>query len=380
MAPTFSAGQTGPREDACVFVDAGPFSYDRLTGLSRYTARLTLALASQVPIRFFSECEGMELHAPADLDMSKDQDLAVWSRRVWRSPRTPLQAAPRNSLALYCTLRPPNHHFPFEVSVLHDFSPYTVPQTHLESTRELFGAFFSKALPISDMAIAVSHSTKADATWLSPMDPDRIIVAHSGPSLCVERHEHPKKVRRRSNVGLVVSTLEPRKNAQFLFDWFLNSTAVPNNAELWWVGPVGWLTSHRELKIAKKAGRRIRFLGVVSDSELCRLYQTAGWSIYPSLYEGFGFPVLDALRHGTPVLASSNSSIREFDSPGLYFFDPYDVSTVDDAWRAFQADGSIEIPKARLDRLYSWDNVARTILDAHRRSQGEAKPGSSWAA
>jgi glycosyltransferase involved in cell wall biosynthesis len=380
MAPTLPAGQPGGREDACVFVDAGPFSYDRLTGLSRYTARLTLALARKVPIRFFSESEGMELLAPPDLDWSQDQDLAHWSRKVWRSPRTPLQAAPLNSIGLYCTLRPLNHHFPFEVSVLHDFSPYTVPHTHLESTREMFGGFFSRALPVSDIAIAVSHSTKADAAWLSPMEPDRVIVAHSGPSLCVGEHGHGRKVRRRANVGLVVSTLEPRKNADFLFDWFLNSKQLPVDSELWWVGPVGWMTSRREMKTFRKSGRRIRFVGVVSDSTLCKLYQTAGWSIYPSLYEGFGFPVLDALRHGTPVLASANSSIREFESSGLHFFDPCDTSTVDEAWASLKAEGPIDIPRGPLDRLYSWENVAETLLDAHRRSRSSSNPGSYRAA
>jgi len=64
--------------------------------------------------------------------------------------------------------------------------------------------------------------------------------------------------------------------------------------------------------------------------------------------------VLDALRHGTPVLASCNSSIREFESKGLHLFDPCDASTVDDAWRSLQADGPIAIPKEPLDRLYSW--------------------------
>jgi glycosyltransferase involved in cell wall biosynthesis len=380
MAQTFPSGHAGGLDDACVFVDAGPFSYDRLTGLSRYTARLTLALAQRVPVHFFSESEGMQLIPPDDLDWSRDQDLAVWSKRVWRSGRVPIGPAPSNSIGLYCTLRPLNHHFPFEVSVLHDFSPYTVPHTHLDSTRDMFGGFFSKALLVSDLAIAVSHSTKADAAWLSPMDPDRVIVAHSGPSLCVAEHEHREPVVRKPNVGLVVSTLEPRKNAQFLFDWFQGSELVPDDSELWWVGPVGWLTSHRELKTSRKSGRKIRFLGVVSDEELCRLYQEAGWSIYPSLYEGFGFPVLDALRHGTPVLTSSNSSLREFESPGLYFFDPYDASTVDDAWRTFQAEGPVEIPKGPLDRAYSWENVAGTLLEAHRRSRQEADPGSSRAA
>ena len=378
MASTFPAEPPGGRDESCVFVDAGPFSYSRLTGLSRYTARLTLALASRVPVRFF--CEGQELLASAGLDWSQDQDLARWSRKVWRSPRKPLGPAPANSMGLYCTLRPLGRHFPFEASVLHDFSPYTVPHTHLESTRRMFGGFFSLALPVSDVAIAVSHSTKADAAWLSSMDPDRVIVAHSGPSLCVGEHGHRRKVRRRPNVGLVVSTLEPRKNARFLFEWFQGSEALPADAELWWVGPMGWLTSRRELRALQKSGRKIRFLGVVSDAALCKLYRTAGWSIYPSLYEGFGFPVLDALRHGTPVLASGNSSIREFESPGLHFFDPCDAATVDGAWRALKAEGSFEIPREPFDRLYSWDNVARTLLDSRGRSMARPDLAASRAA
>jgi glycosyltransferase involved in cell wall biosynthesis len=365
MATTIPAQLLGAGDNLSVFVDAGPFSYSRLTGLSRYTARLTLALAARVPIRFFSE--GQELLVAPGLSWAQDQDLEKWSRKVWRSQRRPLGEIPANSLGLYCTTRPVERIFPFEVSVLHDFSPYTVPHTHLESTRAMFGGFFAKALASSDMAIAVSDSTRADAAWLCPMDPDRVVVAHSGPSLCVGGHGHSRKVRRRPNVGLVVSTLEPRKNARFLLDWFLESKALPQDAELWWVGPLGWLTSRRELKKFQSTGRKIRFLGYVKkDAGLCKLYQMAGWSIYPSLYEGFGFPVLDALRHGTPVLASENSSIREFDSPGLRFFDPYDASTVDDAWKALQAAGPIEIPRAPLDRLYSWDNVARTLLDLPR--------------
>ena len=356
-----------------VFVDAGPFSYSRLTGLSRYTARLTLALAARVPIRFF--CEGVELIVPRDLSWSRDQDLANWSRQVWRAARRPMEAPPAGSMGLYCTLRPMHRTFSFEVSVLHDFSPYTVPATHLESTRQMFGGFFRWALPVSDVAIAVSHSTKADAAWLSPMDSDRILVALPGPGLCVGEPLHPRPVRRRADVGVVVSTLEPRKNAGFLFDWFLNSPALPADAELWWVGPQGWMTSKRELKKLQGPGpgRKIRFLGVVSDKALCKLYRTAGWSIYPSLYEGFGFPVLDSLRHGTPVLASGNSSIREFDSPGLHLFDPCEAATVDQAYLRMKAEGAIEIPRGPLDRLYSWDNVAGVVLAAHRASA--AGPG-----
>ena len=76
---------------------------------------------------------------------------------------------------------------------------------------------------------------------------------------------------------------------------------------------------------------------MVPDAALCRLYRRAGRTIYPSLYEGFGFPVLDSLRHGTPVLTSQNSSLREFTVPGVTFFDPCDAATLDAAWVASQA-------------------------------------------
>ncbi len=268
------------------------------------------------------------------------------------------------------------------MSVLHDFSPYTVPDTHLASTRANFGGFFARALPVSNLAVAVSESTKADAAWLSPMDPGKIVVAHSGPSLCVGKHAYTRPVRRRANVGLVVSTLEPRKNARFLFDWFLHSESVADDSELRWVGPTGWLSSRRELKTLRKPGnrRQIKFLGVVSDAQLCRLYQTAGYSAYPSLYEGFGFPVLDSLRHNTPVLAAQNSSIREFASPGLFFFDPLDKATLEQAYRRCQAEAvGRAVPRATLDRDYSWRNVARTILDACERKVGPSKTSTAAA-
>jgi glycosyltransferase involved in cell wall biosynthesis len=352
-----------------VFVDASPFSYRRLTGLSRYTARLALALAAHAPVRFF--CQRLEVVAPAALDWSQDQDLARWSRRVWRGRREPLGTPPPESLGLYSSVRSGERIFPFEVSVLHDFSPLVLPRTHLESTVAQFRRFFARDLLASDLALADSPATKADASWLTPMEPEQVHVAPPGPSLCLHAHLHPGPVRRLPHVGLVVSTLEPRKNARFLLDWFLTTEVLPPDAELWWVGPLGWLTSRRELRTRRGSlpRRRVRFLGVVSDARLCRLYRAAGWSAYPSLYEGFGFPVLDALRHGTPVLAAYHSALCEFRGPGVYPFDPCDPATVDRAWQELRRDQPVAIPRAPLDQRFDWHNVVRILLDAYRRAR-----------
>lgn len=348
---------------ATIYLDANPLADKHLTGIGRYTARLALALARHTRPRFFSN--GTELILPVDLDWSPDQDLAHWGRRVWKSRRRPFTAPPADSVGVYPCLRPVEKLFPFEISILHDFTPQVVPYTHSERTRGMFHGFYAKSLLSSDAALAVSHNTRADASWLTDFDQARIRVAHSGPSLCVESHRSHAKVARRPNVGLVVSTLEPRKNAFFLLDWFRETQVLPEGSELWWVGPLGWLTSRKDLRrfTSGLRDRRIRFLGVVSDTRLCRLYQTAGWTIYPSLYEGFGFPVLDALRHGAPVLCSYNSSLREFDVPGLEFFDPCDRSTVDDAYRRFRDVAPTLPTSSELDSRYSWDLVARALLD-----------------
>lgn len=360
-------GSETPGGGPLVYIDADPFSWTWFAGIPRYAVRLALALAARGPVRFFHH--DLEIVPPAGLDWSQDQDLARWAKQVWKGRRRPLGRPPAGSLGLYCGTRSERRRFPFEAGVLHDFCPLVVPWTLTEGARRAFGRFLAVDLLASDLVLAVSHSTRADAAWLSPLDPDRIVVAHSGPSLCVGRHFHRRPVRRENHIALAVSTVEPRKNAGFLIDWFHQTKVLPPELELWWVGRMGWLTSRRQLRRLERppGGRRVRFLGQVSDARLCELYQSASWSIYPSLYEGFGFPVLDSLRHGTPVLTSFHSSLREFTHPGVFFFDPHDPATVDLAYDQFRASGPIEIPLAELNVRYSWDNVARTLLGAYGR-------------
>jgi glycosyltransferase involved in cell wall biosynthesis len=375
------ADGTGHTDTPIVYVDAEPFAWRWFAGVPRYTARLCMALAAQgVSLRFFDK--GQTIAPLPGLSWSPDQDLELWARRVWHGERSPLRTPPPASIGLYCGVRGEARLFPFEVSVLHDLCPLIVASTFPDAARWGFERFFSEDLPTSDVAISVSHSTKADAAWLSPMPQDRIKVAHSGMSLCLTDHRHRGRVRRSPLIGLAVSTVEPRKNAGFLLEWFHSSRELPAEMELWWVGRMGWLTSGKELRRLTRppGGRRVRFLGNVSDAALCRLYQRASWSIYPSLYEGFGFPVVDSLRHGTPVLTSRNSSLREFQHEGVYFFDPRDVSSVDNAWRAFRAHGPGVIDADELMSRYNWGRVARTILEAYGEARAATRPSIDRAA
>jgi glycosyltransferase involved in cell wall biosynthesis len=374
MEPDGSDDEIAP----IVYIDAQAFGWRWFAGVPRYAVRLAIALAAQgASVRFFENDE--EIVPLPGLDWSPDQDLERWARRCWHGERRKLTGVPTTSLGIYCGIRPEGRRvFPFEVSILHDLCPLVVSWSFPAGAVWGFERFFSEELHRSDVAIAVSQSTKADAAWLTSMPQERVLVAHSGMSLCVGQHRHRRPVRRDPRVGITVSTVEPRKNAEFLLDWFHRTKELPPDMELWWVGRIGWLTSRRELRRMSRppGGRRVRFLGNVSDARLCRLYRRASWSIYPSLYEGFGFPVVDSLRHGTPVLTSQNSSLREFDHEGVYHFDPRDASSVDRAWRRFVAHGPGVIAAETLLGRYSWARVARTILDAHsRRHRDAAGPG-----
>lgn len=367
----------GERLNLEVFLDARVFSCPRVTGIARYSARLAMALSQHATVRFFVERQ--ELIPQHDLSWDMDQDLRAWTAKVWGGKLVPLPRLAEPCLAIYPAIRPMERIFPFEISVLFDFTPLLLPSTHTRQTRHEFGELFESTIQRSDLAVAISRATQADAEWLCALPSERVVFAPTGPSLCVRRHLHARPVERSPRMGVVVSTLEPRKNARFLLDWFATTTEIEGPMELCWCGPMGWLTSRRELRAYRslKHGRKVRFLGTVSDQELCGIYQRAGWSAYPSLYEGFGFPVLDALRHGVPCMISANSSLIEFEGPGVHFFDPVDPSTCDQAWRDMHQADQPALDPERLDRVFNWDLNARVILDAWRqlRSGSAGHPG-----
>ncbi len=367
--------------DTPLYVEASPLQANTLTGIGRFTARLIHALSRLAPLCLVSTLPeygtrgasltrhlppGRELPlAPGELP-EPDADLAAWRRQLLRRPLRPHDTErSRHSPALFTMHRPPQRHFRRELGVFYDFTPLVLPWTHAAPTVASFGAFFGQTCRLFDKALAISASTRADAGWLSALPPEDVVVGYPGPSTCVAGHAHPGPVERSKNVVLVVSTLEERKNGPFLLDWFGRTEALPADAELWWVGPKGWWASRGWLAdVRRRRGpRRVRFLGMVSDAEVCRLYRRAAFSVYPSLYEGFGFPVLDALLHGTPVACSYNSSLEEFAGPGVHYFDACDAASLDDACRNLLASPHPPVRRDDLRQRCSWDRLARQVLD-----------------
>ena len=361
-----------------VYIDVEPLVHQKLTGVGRYTARLVQSLAKRVPLRLVTTLQaekawdaglrtelvcGQEIALDASNSPPADCDIDEWRLQTLRLPkqRHDRDLAAR-SAGIYTFMRKPVRHFRREIGILYDFTPLVVPWAHLDEMRREFSDFTTNCAALFDGYIAISKSTKLDAAWLSPIEAEKIIVRYPGPSQCAESHAFTQPVARKRNTLLTVSTVEPRKNPAFLIEWFLNTKVLEAETELLWAGQKGWLCDFKKFKRQSRRGRRVQFLGKVSDAELCRLFQEATATVYPSLYEGFGYPVLDSLRHGAPVLTSFNSSLQEFAGPGVFYFNPYDAATLDDAYLKMRESALTQVERPDLEQSCSWDALADTVL------------------
>ena len=120
---------------------------------------------------------------------------------------------------LYTMLRPPERRFRRELGMLYDFTPLLMPQVHLAETREQFGPFFARDAVLCDKLIAISKSTKVDASWLCDVGGDDVAVGYPGPSVCVQEHAHRR-------LGFAAETVAQWMTAAGL-DMALQETLAP---------------------------------------------------------------------------------------------------------------------------------------------------------
>jgi glycosyltransferase involved in cell wall biosynthesis len=219
--------------------------------------------------------------------------------------------------------------------------------------------------------ITVSHSAQHDIAALYGLPPERVHVIHEAAAPSFRPVRDPVQLARvRARYGLAdrfvlyVGTIEPRKNLARLIDAFARrhrTGDLPH--QLVCAGPYGWLSRD----IARQLERlgiadAIRFVGYVPFDDLPALYSASEMFVFPSLYEGFGLPVIEAMACGAPVIAARAASLMEIAQDAVDYVDALDVDALGDALVALARD-----PARRADRsargaeraqLFSWDRAA----------------------
>jgi glycosyltransferase involved in cell wall biosynthesis len=182
---------------------------------------------------------------------------------------------------------------------------------------------------------------------------------------------------------LYVGTVQPRKNLERLIEAFAMATASHTGASggeqpllLAIAGRRGWLSEAIDRRVAQLGlGGRVRFLDYVPDEDLPGLLSGATAFAFPSLYEGFGLPVLEAMACGAPVLTSTTSSLPEVAGDAAMLVDPTDTAAIAAALARLIADEPLraELRARGLARaaLFSWERCARETLAVLLKAQGE---------
>ena len=250
-------------------------------------------------------------------------------------------------------------------TTLHDVTSWLTPEVHLEANRVADARYAERILKRADGIIAVSENTRRDAINVLGLDPARITTIHSGVADAFFDPPPAGAVRRKYGLDkpyvLFVGTVEPRKNLDRLLDAWRGLTA---EFELVIVGASGWAPPDTVRRLSETSG--VRKLGYIPEAELPALTGGALAVAYPSLYEGFGFPVAQAMACGVPVLTSNVSSLPEIARDAAVFVDPQDTEAIRAGLRKLVDDAELRAALSKAGRKraenYRWDRCARESM------------------
>ncbi|MCX7840628.1 MAG: glycosyltransferase family 4 protein, partial [Anaerolineae bacterium] len=265
------------------------------------------------------------------------------------------------------------------IVTFHYLTFFLYPQMHLFYKRVFFQAMMPLAARRADALIAISHSTRTDLTRILRVPTDKVetipygIASHFRPvtdwhaldAFCTRYHLSRPFV-------LYVGNLEPRKNLPTLVRAFARIVQMELPHVLVLAGTRGWkdaplFATIQELGLTS----RVWFPGYIPQAELPMLYSAADLFVYPSFYEGFGLPVLEAMACGVPVITSNISSMPEVAGDAAVLVEPNDVDVLADAMRHLLTDSTRRATLAAKGlaraREFSWERTAQATLSVYTR-------------
>jgi glycosyltransferase involved in cell wall biosynthesis len=368
-----------------IAIDASPAAKEPRTGTELYTLYLVLALArldqtneytlllnDRVPHEF----QGL----PGNFQVRRSPQRRLWAQtrlpRELRRERPDVFFAPANVI--------PFVHPPVCVTTIHDVAFRYFSQSYSAFVRWYLDITTRFALRVAARTIAVSQATKEDLVRFYRADPARVVVIHSG--VPVEKQEPPPReemARALQRHGirppylLFLGRLETKKNVGRIVEAFfrLKERGIPHQLVLGGTPGVGFSQVQRLIETSPYANDVI-LTGYVGE-EKAALYAGADVFVFPSLYEGFGFPILEAAGYGTPVVTSRSSSLAEVAGDAALLVDPLDVEDIAHAIHQLIEDSELRSRKVEEGyervRDFDWEKTAVEVLKVLQEAARQAR-------
>ncbi|MGA8807718.1 MAG: glycosyltransferase family 1 protein [Thermoanaerobaculia bacterium] len=254
------------------------------------------------------------------------------------------------------------------VVTIHDLTYKRFPELLQKETLINLEHHMQRELAHADAAICVSESTRQDLLAFYDVDPSRAVTILSGLSISDTRQPTPDTLPKK--YILFVSTIEPRKNLDVLLDAFARLRARgAYDGALVVVGRVGWKS---ESIVPRLRAPGVHHLDYVPPAQLASIYRNAELFVFPSIYEGFGFPLLEAMAYGIPSIAARSSSLPEIGGDAALYFAPRDSRELEAQMERVLTDAALraQLSAAGVARAaeFRWDVAAAHTLAVLRRS------------
>ena len=351
--------------------DATPLQIARHSGVGNYTAQLLAALIDRADARQYVLLANRALNGEMPRGTLGQVGRRFPNRSAWMQFALPRDlAAVRPDVCHFTNSLAPLHTPCPMVITLHDMSLFVHAGLHpLKSqlfVRPIIPAVARRAAAI----ITVSQHAKREIVAGLRVPPEKVHVIYEAAApqyRVIDDTAELNRVRLRYGLTrpfvLYVGTIEPRKNLTRLVTAFAQARRQYSDLELVLVGQLGWkyaalLTASEDLNL----GQAVRRLGYVPNEDLPALYNLARALAFPSLYEGFGLPVVEAMACGTPVLTSNGSSLVEIAANASYLIDPLDVNAIAHGLLCLATDNDLHsrLRAAGLARSaqFSWQHAA----------------------
>lgn len=371
------------RGPSLVGFEATALELHQRSGVSHYTAQLLHALVKRGGQWRFAFLSSRPPACPIPEDVLIPDGWRFPNRSLWVQfvlPRIVARLKPQichftNSIApLYLSC-------PFAVT-LYDMSlflfPNLQPRRSLWLVRSIIPAVARKAAAV----ITVSHSAKQDIIQVLHLPSEKVHVVYAAAAAAFHRIEDSanlENARRKYHLDgpfiLAVNTLEPRKNLSRLVAAFCELRRRGRHEQLVLVGQYGWRFGPL-LKQIEASGYKnaIRLLNYVPSEDLPAIYNLARAVALPSLYEGFGLPIVEAMACGIPVLTSLRSAMAEVGENAALLVDPLRKEEIEEGLYRLLTDDSLreELIAAGLKRAmcFSWDRAAEDTLAVYEKIIG----------
>lgn len=258
------------------------------------------------------------------------------------------------------------------VVTIHDLSTVRFPQYHPSARVAYINSQIKKSVKYAAHIVTDSEFIKAELIERYNLSHDFVTAIHLGVDENYKRRGEQEVIDTLNEHGLhykqyflFVSTIEPRKNIVSILDAYeayYENTASPQPLVL--VGGNGWHNEDIMQRINLLKEKGVMYLGYVSQTQIPELFSGAQSLVFPSIYEGFGLPVIEAQASGVPVLTSKNSSMSEVVDKYDVEVDPLDV---EDIYRGLQKISRITIPDSHDCKRRTWGDVADDYLSLYKR-------------